>query len=196
MAEFRKKFTVEMRRDLISKSIARIEFGGGMTQHKHFVLDTEASFTMGCDVKLDADSIMNMTGSLRDQQIVKAWRYRRNESVNLAVRMGFIKSEQYVTEIEGARGVVSRYVATKRGKKFRLQPKFIQWTWIAVPLAYQRVVKMATRFKIVLTVVGLGSTMFRIWQSGAVSVAWVAASAAVAVVIASIACLLGGQGGD
>lgn len=120
MAELRKKFTIEMRRDLISKSIARIEFGGGMTQHKHFVLDTEASFTMGCDVQMDADSIMNMTGSLRDQQIVTAWRFRRNESIKLAVRMGFIRSEQFVMQMGGT---------------FRHQSLCGDETWKEVPTA-------------------------------------------------------------
>lgn len=191
MSTLRKKFTIGMRRHLIAKSLVLIDSGIGMTRHKHSVLDSEASATMGCDVVPDSDSIVNRSVSLQDQMIASAWRTRRNESVDLAIRVGLFKSEKYMISISGSNVLVSRYVMTNRGRRFQALPISIQWSLIAAVVAFTRISKVATRFKWIAGVTSFVILAVRIWHSGAINAAWIAISLIAALVIASVASIWG-----
>lgn len=194
MPELNKKFTIEMRRHIINECLSLIALGGGFTKHKHDALDSEASVIMGCNVMLNCDSVMKPRGTPRDQLIARVWRFRRNEAIGLALKMGLIKSEQFIVKIAGSSITTSRYAISKRGGRFEKLPNLAQRALISLFVAGSRFANTSTRFKRITGLIGLITLAFKIWHSGLPSAAWIGASALVMLVIAFVAGLWNGKG--
>lgn len=189
MEKLNNKYKIWMRRHLINRCINLIESDEGLTKNHHSRLDSEAHHIMGCEVLIDCHSPMDMTGSFHEQKVAAAWRYRLNDSVNLALKMKLFKSTLYPVSIGEKNFYSSRYVTTRFGKIFRSLPKFFQSSLISIYLTASRVSAVATRFKWVTGIVSFAVLAIKVWHSGLISNWWIAASALIGLAIGFLATL-------
>ncbi|EPB8980733.1 hypothetical protein ACEOIM_08925 [Pseudomonas aeruginosa] len=178
-----------MRRHLINRCIDLIESSEGLTKNHHPRLNSEAFHIMGCEVLFDCDSPMHMTGSFQEQKIAAAWRYRRENSMSLALKMKLFKSSQFPVSLDGNNFYSSHYVATQFGKFFRKSPAFIQTVLIAIYMAVNRASDVATRFKWVTGIVSFGALAIKVWHSDLISNWWIALSAVIGLAIGFLSTL-------
>ncbi|KWS77153.1 hypothetical protein AL051_08050 [Pseudomonas amygdali pv. dendropanacis] len=189
MSKVNRKFKIWMRRHLIVASIDLIEHGAGLTEHHHSRLNSEANRIMGCEVLFDCDSPMDMKGSHYEQDIARNWRFRRNNSIELAFKLKILKIAHHPVNAHGRNFYVSSYEITKFGKRFRKLPDAIQTSLIACSMALGRVSEVATRFKWVTGIASFGMLAIKVWHSGLISSWWIAASAATGLAVGFLATL-------
>ncbi len=178
MSKVNGKFTIWMRRHLIACSIDLIERGVGLTEHHHSRLNSEAHRIIGCEVLFDCDSPMEMKASHHEQRIAKAWRFRRDKSIELAFKLKLLKVVHQAVSFHGNNFYTSFYEVTKFGKKFRKLPYSLQTSLIASSVAIGGVAEVATRFKWITGIASFGMLAAKVWHSGLISSWWIAASAA------------------
>lgn len=189
MSNLNKKFTIWMRRHLINSFIDLIRNDKLLSKYHHSQLNSEAVHILGCEVLFDCDSPMDMKGSHQEQKIASAWRYRREDSINLALKMKLFKSIQFPVTMDDKNFYSSIYKLTKFGDFFRKAPSFIQTTIIASYMAATRVSEVAIRFKWVTGIASFAALAIKVWHSDLISNWWIALSAVIGLAIGFLATL-------
>ncbi|WPN73620.1 hypothetical protein [Pseudomonas germanica] len=189
MPKVNPEFTIWMRRHLIACSIDMIERGVGLTEHHHSRLNSEANRIMGCEVLFDCDSPMEMKVSHQEQEISRAWKFRLNNSIELAFKLKILKVAIYPVSFHGRNFYGHHYETTRFGKIFRKSPYLLQTSLIATFMTIGRVSQVATRFKWVAGIASFGMLAIKVWHSGLISNWWIAASAATGLAIGFLATL-------
>lgn len=179
-----------MRRHLINKSIDLVSSAKGWTKLHHSDLDSEAAHIMECEVNIDCDSPMKLSGSHMDQKIAAEWRARREESIGLAIRMKLFKEASFPVSAHRKNFYQSGYELTKFGIFYKKSPKFLQTIIVGLYLWVGRISKFATRFKWVTGVVSFAALALKVWHSGLISNWWIGLSALIGLVVGLLATLL------
>lgn len=178
-----------MRRHLINRSIDLTNSENGLTKHHHDRLNGDSLFIIGIDVLFDCDSPLDMKGSFQEQKIAAAWRYRREDSIRLALKMKLFESILYPTSLYDRNFYLSEYKVTRFGAIFRRMPAFFQSTLIMAFVAAIRISDAATRFKWVTGLVSFAVLAIKVWHSGLINNWWIALSAAIGLVVGFLATL-------
>lgn len=189
MRNEKREFTISMRTHLINRSIDLVNSSSGMTKHYHSRLNDEAPFIMGSEVLFDCHSLMDMKGSFHEQEIAAAWRYRRENSIELALKMKLFESVLYQESIDDKNFYLSRYQTTQFGRFFRRMPSLVQTAFIAVFVAAIRISEFSTRFKWVTGIVSFIALAIKVWHSGLINNGWIAFSAVIGLFFGFLATL-------
>ncbi len=187
MPKVNREFRIWMRQHLIACSIDMIEHGDGLSEHHHSRLDSEANRIMGCEVLFDCDSPMELKASHYEQDVARTWRFRRNNSIELAFKLKILKVALYPVSYYGINSYHRCYEVTKFGRTFRKLPIPLQTILIVTCMAVGRVSQVATRFKWVTGIASFGMLAIKVWHSGLISNWWIAASAATGLAIGLLA---------
>ncbi|MGJ7525645.1 hypothetical protein [Variovorax sp. GB1P17] len=133
--------------------------------------------------------MQDMTAPIQQQKISMAWRWRRERSVGLGLKMGLFRPALTLVNIAGKNFHSTHYEATRVGNIFYKAPAFIQSGLIASYLYFYRISAVATRFKWVAGIASFGALAIKVWHTGLISNWWIALSAMIGLVIGFFATL-------
>lgn len=184
-----KRFTLSMRRIIINGCIDKIKNGDGMSRHSHATsLEDKKREVMGCEVP---DTDMSFSQSHADQQLAKVWRFRREDSINLALQLSLFNSVQTPTSIAGNNFNTSSYATTWRGRLYMRMPSYVQIGFLGICVLGQRVAATANRFKWVTGIASFVALALKVWHSALISNVWIAISVGIGLAVGLLASLWG-----
>jgi hypothetical protein len=164
------KFSLAIKRYLVNRVINETD-AERLSPHNFYQrLSGEKLEVMGTDVP-------NEPVTHRDQVIAQTFRFRLKESVDLAITLKMIKSQQREISIAGTHSWTSVYVTTRFGRLFRRMPSFFQTLLLFIAVSALSLAGTVNRFKWLTGVISFATLSIKVWHSGVIDKAWIGISA-------------------